>query len=85
MFLPQLFFYPPILSLFLGISRTFDIALNHALPKIRNVTPCVTPRFYYDGSSLCRVIYFYSDPRLLSTVPSISELVVYANALFGHS
>ena len=30
-------------------------------------------------------IYFYSDPRLLSTVPSTSELVVYANALFGHS
>ena len=49
------------------------------------MTPCVTPRFYYDGSSLCRLNYSYFDPRLLSTVPSISELVVYANALFGHS
>ena len=75
---------PPNFVPFSGIFRTFGIALHHALPKIRNVAPFVTPRFYYDGSSLCRLIYLYSDPRLLSTVPSISELVMYANALFGH-
>ena len=55
---------PLKISIFQGISRTFGIAFNHALPKIRNVTPCVTPHFSRNQSSLCLYYLFLLGPPL---------------------
>ena len=79
------YFLPPNFVPFFGHFPHFWYCIKPCIAKNTQCDSLCYPRFYYDGSSLCRVIYFYSDPRLLSTVPSISELVVYANALFGHS
>ena len=80
----SLFLFTPQNLIFRAFSALLALHSTMHCQKYAMWLPLLPPIFVTIVHCAC-TIYFYSDPRLIFTVSLVSDLVMYANALYGLS